>query len=410
MGMDLGALKPRRINVPAKLFIIGGTINGFANGIFNAVFQLFLTSMGFGSQNLGFLMMMNAISSTILTLPAGIIADRYGKRRILLVGALATTASMIIFFSTMSIHAFAVAFLLIGVGNASAVVFTPLYSGLFDEDDLEKAFGLWGFTNLASLSLGSLVGFVPPMMVGSLGIPDTLAYRVVMLAGGCLFVVQWVFYLQSSWRVPETFSEGFKFNLKSKVVVAKFCFLTLLGSLSGAVFFSLFPYYVNTKFGLGSGALGGLFFLSNLAMVGSKGLAPKISQQLGCLRSITAAVAVSALFYLLIPVAPSFAVLGALYVFRMGTRFVSDPLTSSLFMRSIHEDEKSTANSLRMLTMNGAQVVAPWLGGTTMEKVGLDFPAYLGAALTLVLALSYHLLLRKEAQRIESPAPLQVAA
>jgi hypothetical protein len=45
-----------------------------------------------------------------------------------------------------------------------------------------------------------------------------------------------------------------------------------------------------------------------------------------------------------------------------------------------------------------------------MEKVGLDFPAYLGAALTLVLALSYHLLLRKEAQRIESPAPLQVAA
>ncbi len=102
--------------------------------------------------------------------------------------------------------------------------------------------------------------------------------------------------------------------------------------------------------------------------------------------------------------------LGALYVFRMGTRFISDPLTSSLFMRSIHEDEKSTANSLRMLTMNGAQVVAPWLGGTTMEKVGLDFPAYLGAALTLVLALSYHLLLRKEAQRIESPAPLQVAA
>ena len=48
--------------------------------------------------------------------------------------------------------------------------------------------------------------------------------------------------------------------------------------------------------------------------------------------------------------------------------------------------------------MNGGGVVSPWLGGVLMESVGLDSPAFLGAGLTVVLAILYPLLLRQEIQ------------
>ncbi len=80
----------------------------------------------------------------------------------------------------------------------------------------------------------------------------------------------------------------------------------------------------------------------------------------------------------------------------MGTRFMSDPLLTGAFMRSISEDEQSTANSIRMISMNMGATISPWLGGTLMEKVSLDTPALLGAGLTFVLAALYPVLLRKE--------------
>jgi predicted MFS family arabinose efflux permease len=85
----------------------------------------------------------------------------------------------------------------------------------------------------------------------------------------------------------------------------------------------------------------------------------------------------------------------------MGTRFMSDPLISSLFMRTVSEDEKSTANSLRMISFNLSSVISPWLGGTMMEKISLDSPAYTGAIMTFLLAFLIPVLLRKEIQTID---------
>jgi predicted MFS family arabinose efflux permease len=101
------------------------------------------------------------------------------------------------------------------------------------------------------------------------------------------------------------------------------------------------------------------------------------------------------------PISPGFGIMAILYVLRSGTGFMSDPLLTSIFMRSIGEDEKSTANSIRMISMNAGGVVAPVMGGAMMEQLGLDSPAYLGGALLLVVAALYSLLLRDESKLLE---------
>jgi predicted MFS family arabinose efflux permease len=261
---------------------------------------------------------------------------------------------------------------------------------------MEKAFSLYGLINISAMSFGSLAGYIPAYMIANLTFTEISAYRIMIILASTLFIAQYLFYIASSRGIEETLSNGFRFKLDSWRPVIKFSTLTLFGNIAGGMLFALFPYYVNRKFGVASAGLGTLFFVSNLSMALSKGLAASIAKKIGNMNSIVFGVALSSVFFFLMPLSPSFGLLGLLYVLRSGTRFMSDPILTSLFMKSINEDEKSTANSIRLISMNGGGVISPWLGGTLMEKIGLDTPAYLGAGLTVILAALYPLLLHKE--------------
>jgi len=396
----IGDMMPSRLNGNAKMFLSGAVANGVSNGVFNAVMQLYLASFGFGGQSLGTIFMMNALTATVLMIPCGVLADRVGKGKMILAGFAAMTLFMLLFFTADNAAMFTLSFMFNGVCNAAATVFIPLYSSFFEKDDMDKAFGLYGLITISAMSLGSLVGYVPPLMVNTLNIGLNTAYRYTMMFAGSLFVLQYLFIYLSSRGVEERLSRELRFSLKSKWLVLKICGIGLLGNIAGGIMFSLFPYYVNQKYGVASAGLGTLFFVSNLAMALSKGTAASFAKRLGGMKSITLGIALSAMFLLLMPLSPSFGVLAVLYVLRMGTRFMSDPLITSMFMRSLSEDEKSTANSLRMISMNGGGVVSPLLGGALMERVSLDTPAYIGGALTLIVAFLYPLLLRREAEAL----------
>jgi len=392
---------PSRLSLNARYFLLGGLMNGVSNGVFNAVMMLYVAAFGFDAQGLGLIFMMNPLSSTVLMIPAGVLADRVGKRPMIVIGTVSALLGMVVFLVAGSAEMFALSFLLIGVCNAAATVFTPLYSSFFEGHDMDRAFGLYGLLNIAAMSLGSLGGFIPPHLAGTMGLSLMEAYKVTMMAAAALFILQSACIYVSALGIRENLSKEFSFTLKSRWVVLKICGIGLLANIAGGLLFSLFPYYVNRKFGVESAALGTLFFVSNLAMAVSKGIAAGIARRVGGLRSITLGVALSAVFMMLMPVTSSFALMTALFILRSGTRFMSDPLLTSVFMRSISEDEKSTANSIRMISMNGGGVVAPVLGGAMMEQMGLDSPAYIGGALTLFSAALYSLLLRDESRLLE---------
>ncbi|MBD3205165.1 MFS transporter [Candidatus Bathyarchaeota archaeon] len=387
---------PTKLNLNAKYFLVGGITNGISNGVFNSVMQLYLISLGFEPTSLGRVFMMNSLGSTLLTVPAGILADRYGKRKMILAGFFFIGLSMILFFTAQTVPAFALSFLLIGICNATGTVLTPLYSSFFEKDDMDKAFSLWGLLNIFAMSIGSLAGYLPALMVGRLSLSLPIAYRYTMLMAAGLFIAQYFFYYISSTNINEILKEDFKFKLNSWRTVLKICGLTLFVNIAGGIMFSFFPYYVNKKFGIESAGLGTMFFISNLVMAMSKGSAASFSKRLGSLKSITLGIATSAIFLLGFPVAPSFAFLSILYILRMGTRFMSDPLVTSLFMKRLDEEEKSTANSLRLISLNGGGVISPWLGGLMIEKIGLESPAYIGGAMTLLASALFPLLLKRE--------------
>jgi MFS family permease len=397
--MDLKSFVPDRVSTHAKAFLFASALNGLSNGMINVVFQLYLISLGFDSAAIGAMVMMNPLGAAILTVPAGILADRYGKKKMMIFGFLLICVSLFVILLARTYELFAICFFLIGLSNATFVVLTPLYSSFFDKDDMDRAFGLWGFLNVIMMSLGSLVGWVPPMLVKDLGVSVQYSYWVVIAVAGVVVLVQTPLYLISlRGAVEPEGNNGFSLMIKSKGVVAKFFLLGVISMVGGNVFFNLFTYYVNSKFGVESDALGTLFFASNFVSAGANALAPWISRKLGTLKAITAMIGLATPFYLLIPFAPSFAWISALYIVRLGLRTTANPLIGSLYMKLLHEEEKSSANSIRQMANQGGGVLAPWLGGRLMES-SLDFPVYVGAGLYAILASSFYLLLRRDEER-----------
>ncbi|MCW4014666.1 MAG: MFS transporter [Candidatus Bathyarchaeota archaeon] len=387
---------PSELNTGAKLFLTGAIVNGISNGAYNSILQLYLIALGFTAGDLGTIFLFNPLTCAILAIPCGILADRYGKGKMIAVGFIAVIFAVCGMFVAKSLWAFGFIFAMFGISNATSTVMMPLYSTFYKKQEMEKGMGLYGLINISAMSLGSLTGYIPAYMISNLAFSELSAYKIVIIVASILFVLQYVFYLAASRGIEEKLSEGFSFKLKSWRPVLKFSALTLSLNIAGAILFSFFPYYVNQKFGIASAGLGTLFFISNLTQAVSRGVAAGIAKKLGNMKSIVVGISLSAIFFFLMPLSPSFGVLSLFYVLRSGTRFMSEPIVTSLFLKSLSEDEMSTANSIRMIAMNGSGAVSAMIGGFLLENVGLDSPAYLGAALTLVLAGLYPVLLSKE--------------
>jgi MFS family permease len=387
---------PSNLNARAKLYLTGSVVNGVSNGIVGAVMQLYFISLGFTAGDMGKIFMFNPLACAVFAIPCGILADRYGKGKIIQLGALAVFLGATGIILSKNIFWFGLSFFMFGISNATSTVMMPLYSSFYGKEDMEKALGLYGFINISAVSLGSLAGYIPAYMIGTQAFTEVSAYRALVTVAAVLFLLQNFFYIASSRGIEEKLREDFSFKLKSWRPVLKFSVLTLSLNIAGAILFSFFPYYVNKKFGIASAGLGTLLFISNLTMALSKGAAASIAQRLGKMKSIVVGIALSSIFFLLMPLSPNFSVLSFLYILRSSTRFMIDPIITSLFLKSIRDDEQSTANSIRMIAMNGSGVGSSWIGGYLLENTGLDSPAYMGAAITLILAGLYPLLLRGE--------------
>ena len=398
--MSLRSIAPERIPAPAKMFLVGIVLNGIGNGITNVVLQLYFASIGISSATLGSIIMMNALSAAILTIPMGILADRYGKKKLVYICAASTVVAGPLLLFTRSILMFKLAFLSFGVSNAAAVVFSPIYSSFFEKEDMDKAFGFYGALNIATISLGSLLGFIPPLLVERHGFSLSSAYWMFLALGFVPMVVRNVFYIWSVKDYEESkTNNGFRFNMASKDLVFKISLIQLLSSASVGVFLSLFPFYVNKKFGLESDALGALFFASKLMSAAAQALSSKISDRLGSLKTIAVAFGLAAPFYLLMPLAPSFTWLSAFYILRLSFATIAAPLMSSTLMKDLKEEEKATANSLKMIAMQGGGVIGPWLGGALMEQASLELPAFVGGGLYAAMAVTTFFMFLKPKMR-----------
>jgi len=402
--VDLRSYIPDRLSTPAKLFLLVSVLNGVANGVFGVIIQLYFLTLGFQSSDIGTLSMVNSLAMMFLCIPAGVLADRYGKGKVFLTGYLMLVVSFTMLLVYDSFEMIAVAWGLLGMSNATGSVIGPLYSSLFDSDDMDRAFGLRGFINIIASALGSLCGFIPPMLVSSYGYTLRHSYWLLLAGAVVVFFTQIPFYVNILRSVDDTPSgKGFSWNLKSKGLVAKYSVLYTIQNIALGGFMGLFPYYVNTKFGVQSDGLGALYSTSRFIQAAGNAVAPRIAKKFGTLKTISGALLSAVPFWFMFPFAPSFAWISVVYACRLSVASLCNPLMPSLMFRVLYDDEKATANSVITTVSMLSNAAGPKLGGYLMENVNIDLPPMIGGGLYIAYGSFFYLFLRNEPLKEQKP-------
>ena len=182
----------RSIPGTAWRVLLHNVLFGLGVSFFDVLFSFYLVSMNFGIESDGLMSTTVRIAGLVFGIPAGMLIDRIGAQRALVIGIIGYAAGMIVLLFMPSIVLLMICQFMAGCLFAMGMsALMPLLTHATPPAQRTLVFGL----NEASMSIGlvgSIVaGWVPSLLAPWLGVgaQDAPAYRWALLIGCALMLV-----------------------------------------------------------------------------------------------------------------------------------------------------------------------------------------------------------------------------
>jgi predicted MFS family arabinose efflux permease len=363
------------------------------------LFNIHLIDRGFTEKSIGWLVSAMAAGSIVGTLPAGLLASRYGLRR----AALTCFVSAIVIFSLRAVVVAVPAQLVLAFAAGAAlsiwaVCISPLVAQLTTERNRPFAFSLIFSSGIGTVALGSIAGgSLPGLLQRVAGVTNTLAQQVALLL--CCGVV--ALGLRPIWRLRmETVAAPKKHRLPAvHPFLRRFLPAIAIWSLVTGSFMPFANVYFAKHLQMPLPQIGFVFSISQIMQVAAVLLAPLVFRRFGL---------VTGIIYMQVATAAALASLGLfhglieasfLYVGYTAFQWMSEPGMYSLLMDKLPPADRSDASAWNVLVSSCSQAVAATLAGAAFVR--FDYPVVLMmvAGIALLAACSFHLLLRTSGGR-----------
>jgi predicted MFS family arabinose efflux permease len=126
-----------------------------------------------------------------------------------------------------------------------------------------------------------------------------------------------------------------------------------------------------------------MFFLSYFLAALSFLTAPIIARKIGVVRTMAFSHGAASFLYLLLPLAPTFAIAAALTILRSFLAYMDTPLRSSFVMGIVRPEDRGSAAGITSLSRHVPVAISPTLSAYLMQSFTLNVPIFLGGTLQL---------------------------
>jgi predicted MFS family arabinose efflux permease len=368
--------------------------------IFYLLFNLLLLDRGFHEDFLGAnsgAMQIGAIAGTI---PGGLAAQRWGLKKVLTVSflGLAIVSALRVLLRD-SVPLLGLAFLSGMISSCWAVCIAPAVADLTSAEKRPLAFSLFFSTGIGIGVLGGVVGGHLPAMVTRAGAPAALAKQTSILIGCALIALAAL--LVSHLKL--TTSEVREARLYPRErMLWRFLLVLAAFNLGTGAFNPLYTAFLSSVAKLPVERIGSLFAISQFGQVGALLLAPLIVKRLGLHSAITCMLAATGIALLCVSAGSAGLFAAGAYVIYMCFQYMSEPGTFSLLMSLVSPSERKGASMLNFLAVNGAQALAAFVAGAAVTRLGYGPVLGVAAAVVLLSALLFRLLIGRTASSITS--------
>ena len=398
-------------NFDIKILFSTRIIRLFCYGFLSVVLALYLAEIGLTETQVGLLLTFTLIGDAGISLWLTTSADRWGRKKTLIVGALLMTGAGIGFVLTRNFILLIIA-AIIGVISPSGNEIGPFLSveqaSLTQLIPNEKRTQFFAWYNLAgsfSTATGALSGgWLAEYMYGT-GSTLFEAYRFILIGytlGGILLLLLFL-KLSSVIEVP-TQSDSLKrmFGLhRSRRVVFKLSSLFALDAFAGGLIVqSMIAYWFHVRFGADAGILGTIFFCANILAGVSALLAIRIAKKIGLINTMVFTHIPSNILLMLVPLMPSLPLAIGLFLLRFSISQMDVPTRQSYTMAVVDPDERSAASGVTAIARSVGAAISPSLTGLFLAT-----PALLGLPFLLSggLKIIYDLLLYRQFRTVKPP-------
>lgn len=363
----------------------------FAYGLLSVVLVLYLHVAGLAQEQAGLLLTLTLVGDTVISLWITTNADRIGRRRMLVVGAVLMLFAGVLFAVTRSFWLLLIA-ATIGVispgGNEVGPFLAIEQSGLSERIDGEKRTRVFAWYNLAgsfSTAVGALAGGGLVQFLLSRGITELGSYRAVVAGYAVIGAVLALLFSRLSREVeppaaprstarPPWFHANLGLSHSRGSVFRLASLFTLDAFAGGFVVQAFVAYWFHQRYGVEPAALGVLFFAANVLAGLSALSATWIAQRIGLLATMVATHIPSNVLLLLVPLMPNLPLAMTVLLLRFSISQMDVPTRQAYTMALVAPEERSAAAGVTGIARTLGASLSPILAG----------PLYASAALSAV--------------------------
>ena len=389
----------------------------FGYGFLSVVLVLYLEQVGLSQVQIGLLLTLTLIGDTIISLWITTNADRIGRRRMLLVGAILMVFAGLLFAITRN-FVFLLIAATIGVISPSGYEVGPFLSieqaalsQIVSNEGRTHIFAWYNLVGSFATALGALAGGSLVQALQDSGISPLGSYRTIVIGYAIIGLILGVLFTRLSPSVeiqsaadptPSTSAFKTRFGLhRSRGVVLKLSALFSIDAFAGGfVLQSILAYWFYVRFNVQPAVLGSIFFGANILAGLSALSAAWVASKIGLVRTMVFTHIPSNILLILVPLMPNLPLAIALLLMRFSISQMDVPTRQSYTMAVVSPDERSAAAGITGIARTTGASLSPVFTGPLLANAALmNFPFFLSGGLKIL----YDLLLYRSFKSIKPP-------
>jgi MFS family permease len=400
-----------QINSNIILLFSTRIIRLFCYGFLSVVLALYLSEAGLTEGQIGLLFTLTLVGDAVITLWLTTSADRLGRKRTLILGALLMSGAGVAFVLTRNFILLIIA-AIIGVISPSGNEIGPFLSveqagltQLISNKNRTQFFAWYNLVGSFATATGALSGGWLAQVLQNNNWTALESYRVVLIGyalGGFLLLLLFL-NLTKSVEVEATQEETKRvLGLhRSRAVVFKLSSLFAMDAFAGALLVqSLIAYWFHVRFGVNSGTLGSIFFGANILAGISALLAIRLANKFGLINTMVFTHIPSNILLIIVPLMPTLPLAITILLLRFSISQMDVPTRQSYTMAVVAPDERSAASGVTAIARSVGASVSPALTGLLFSiPLLFNVPFFLAGGLKII----YDLLLFREFRAVKPP-------
>lgn len=372
----------------AKYVTLAAVMPSLAYGLLYTDLSYLLTVVqGMSAEFMGLVITLMGVSTFVASIFLGVVADLYGRKRVLIIGNVLSSIIIAVFALTTNPALLLIAAVLQGISEAAIIASSnALLSDKVQDDKRTSVFSFYGFAQNIAYGLGSLaISAVIIFEALGLNAQESHVLLYVLISATSLTSIVFMTKVEESKRLKKL--GGNLRDLlprKSKGVVTKYVLTGGLIAFGAGMVVPLMTFWFNLRYGISDSVSAVIIAVSGILIGLAILVAPIVAKKFGLIKAIVITQISSMVFMFAIPFSSSFVLAGTIYSLRALLMNMSNPLSQSMIMGLVNKEDRGTVSGISGAIWRLPNSVGSSIGAVVMGLGLLYEPFFIGGIFYIV--------------------------